>query len=87
VETSSHGVLGFTGTVDLRAPLGRAGTLLLDPADFYINPDTGAPAVPAGASAMTESQVEAQLALGDSHDTTNTNYQPREAERGYFCQF
>jgi filamentous hemagglutinin family protein len=37
VETSSHGVLNFTGPVDTRAPLGAAGTLLLDPYDVVIN--------------------------------------------------
>ena len=36
VETSSHGQLAFTGHVDTRAPHGTAGTLLLDPEDFYI---------------------------------------------------
>jgi hypothetical protein len=30
-ETSSHGQLNYTGTADLRAPNGKAGTLLLDP--------------------------------------------------------
>jgi hypothetical protein len=36
VETSSHGQLAFTGNVDSSAPRGRAGTLLLDPQDFFI---------------------------------------------------
>ncbi|HEY6257494.1 MAG TPA: filamentous hemagglutinin N-terminal domain-containing protein, partial [Xanthobacteraceae bacterium] len=76
VETSSHGVLNFTGTVDLRASLAKAGTLLLDPADFYINPDTGAPTVPAGASVMTESQVEAQLGLGNLTIITDATKNP-----------
>ena len=31
VETSSHGVLDFTGTANRLAPKGKAGTLLLDP--------------------------------------------------------
>jgi mucin-19 len=75
VETSSHGVLAFTGTVDLRAPLGKVGTLLLDPADFYINPDD-APTVPDGASAMTEAQIEGQLALGNVTITTSTTTSP-----------
>jgi filamentous hemagglutinin family protein len=63
VETSSQGVLQSAGTVDLRAPMGNLGTLLLDPADFYINSDGSG--VPAGASVMTQSQVEAQLALSN----------------------
>ena len=36
VETSSKGVLDFEGVVDLRAPRGAAGTLLLDPSDIMI---------------------------------------------------
>jgi filamentous hemagglutinin family protein len=36
VETSSKGLLDFEGLVDLRAPRGAAGTLLLDPSDIII---------------------------------------------------
>ena len=36
VETSSHGLLDFEGSVDLRAPRGAAGQLLLDPSDIII---------------------------------------------------
>jgi len=36
VETSSHGVLDFTGTANRLAPNGKAGTLLLDPTDLDI---------------------------------------------------
>lgn len=36
VETSSKGVLDFEGLVDLRAPRGAAGNLLLDPSDILI---------------------------------------------------
>jgi filamentous hemagglutinin family protein len=36
VETSSKGLLDFEGRVDLRAPRGAAGTLLLDPSDINI---------------------------------------------------
>jgi filamentous hemagglutinin family protein len=36
VETSSKGVLDFEGLVDLRAPRGAPGTLLLDPSDIMI---------------------------------------------------
>ena len=35
-EVSSKGVLGFTGLVNLSAPLGRRGTLLLDPSELDI---------------------------------------------------
>ena len=36
VETSSHGVLDYAGVVDVRAPAGTTGTLLLDPYDVTI---------------------------------------------------
>src|SRR5262249_21481135 len=36
VETSSHGQLAFNGNVNAGAPRGKAGTLLLDPEDFFI---------------------------------------------------
>jgi filamentous hemagglutinin family protein len=36
VETSSHGLLDFQGSVDLRAPRGATGQLLLDPSDIII---------------------------------------------------
>ncbi len=36
-EVSSHGVLNFAGPVDLLAPQGSAGTLLLDPANVTIS--------------------------------------------------
>ena len=42
VEVSSKGLLALTGSADLSAPHGRAGTLLLDPADLTVqanNPD------------------------------------------------
>jgi len=37
VEVSSHGLLRFNGLVDLRAPFGRFGTLLLDPQNVTIS--------------------------------------------------
>src|SRR5207244_4087673 len=42
VETSGKKLLDFAGTVDTRAPVGVAGTLLLDPENYYINA-TGTP--------------------------------------------
>src|SRR6266404_2083519 len=60
VETSSHGQLAFTGNVDTRAPRGTAGTLLLDPADFYIQ-NSGGPTPPAGASVITAPAIESAL--------------------------
>ena len=46
VETSSHGQLAFAGHVDASAPLGKAGTLLLDPADFFIRSTCDGPLWP-----------------------------------------
>jgi filamentous hemagglutinin family protein len=37
VETSSQGLLDFQGLVDVRAPQGTVGTLLLDPSDITID--------------------------------------------------
>jgi hypothetical protein len=36
-EVSSHGVIAYTGTADLRAPRGKWGTLLLDPYNITIS--------------------------------------------------
>src|SRR5919204_665020 len=58
VEVSSHRRLNYSGTTDTRAPKGAAGTLLLDPADFYVQNSMP----PTGASWMTPQQVEAALA-------------------------
>jgi filamentous hemagglutinin family protein len=52
VETSGHGKLNFTGNVDTGAPSGKAGTLLLDPADFYIVTTLGGS--PTGAARVAE---------------------------------
>jgi len=46
VETSGHNYLDFQGRVDTLAPLGKAGTLLLDPADITI--DNTGPYTPNG---------------------------------------
>src|SRR5882757_5264550 len=68
VETSGKGLLNFTGSVDTRAPNGKAGTLLLDPLDFYIDrvdgPSRGS------ASVMTNIQVQNLLAMGNVVITT-----------------
>jgi len=70
VETSSHQQLAFTGTVDTGAANGKAGTLLLDPADFYIvaNCDGTCPT-----STMTSAQVEGLLANQNVVIATNNN--------------
>src|ERR671934_269949 len=72
VETSSHGVLNYTGTTDTRAPKGAAGTLLLDPADFYIQNSMP----PTGASWMTPQQVEGVLATSNLVIATNNSSNP-----------
>ena len=41
VETSSHGVLSYTGTADVSAAAGTFGTLLLDPFNVTITSGTG----------------------------------------------
>jgi subtilisin family serine protease len=47
VETSSKQLLNYSGTTDTRAPIGKVGTLLLDPFDVSIipNPSRGIPNV------------------------------------------
>ena len=81
-EVSSKGVLSYNGFGDLRAPAGKFGTLLLDPADFYIIPaDTE---TPGGASVMTKQQVEDQLALGNLVIATNTAANPSEQHGDIF---
>src|SRR5215211_3283898 len=62
-EVSGHH-LDFTGLVDLRAPMGRAGTLLLDPFDFYIIGENDAPPEN-GASYLTNVLIQTQLAFSD----------------------
>ena len=57
VETSSHGQLAFAGNVDASAPLGKAGTLLLDPADFYIRSILRRPCGPSEMAASTVSSL------------------------------
>ena len=46
-KDSYEGDVAFTGMVDTRAPNGAWGTLLLDPADYYIDA-VGGPTRPAG---------------------------------------
>jgi filamentous hemagglutinin family protein len=75
VETSSHGQLAFTGNVDTRAPRGTAGTLLLDPADFYIQ-NTGGPTPPAGASVITAPAIESALLTSNLVIATNNSSNP-----------
>jgi filamentous hemagglutinin family protein len=61
--------LDFTGSADLRAMngTGTAGTLLLDPRDFYINSNGVAPL---GSSAISAATVQSQLANANVTLTT-----------------
>jgi filamentous hemagglutinin family protein len=77
VETSSKGVLDFEGLVDLRAPRGAAGTLLLDPSDIIIQfgDSSGGVTVPVTApftitatqptSFLSAQTLESELLLGN----------------------
>jgi filamentous hemagglutinin family protein len=80
VETSGHRHLAFTGNVDTRAPAGRAGTLLLDPADYYIQA-VGAEPPPAGADVITNVQLQNLLANGNVVIATN-NGSNHEGQNG-----
>ena len=53
VEVSSQGVLSFTGLVNVSAPAGKAGTVLLDPTDLWITTDGTVPSSDPGASAAS----------------------------------
>ena len=65
----THGVLDFTGVVDLTAPKGATGTLLLDPYDIVISTGTGSGGsfssgawVPTGTSVINDLTLDSQLA-------------------------
>ncbi|HTN65771.1 MAG TPA: filamentous hemagglutinin N-terminal domain-containing protein [Burkholderiaceae bacterium] len=66
-EVSGKQTLAYTGTVDLRAPQGSTGDLLLDPIDIYItdDPPTGSIAVGGLVSAITVTD------LANALDTAN----------------
>jgi len=61
-EVSGH-TLRFTGNVDLSAPAGKAGKLLIDPFDLFITADGSAPE--AGASGISATTVQNLLANED----------------------
>lgn len=85
VETSSKGQLAFTGNVDTRAPHGAAGTLLLDPADYYIVPD-GQSWTPPDASRITRQDLENQLLNGNVVIATNNSISPMYQSGDIFVQ-
>ncbi|HEY5216593.1 MAG TPA: filamentous hemagglutinin N-terminal domain-containing protein, partial [Pseudolabrys sp.] len=74
VETSGHRTLGFTGTVDTRAPKGQFGTLLLDPADYYIVTALGGS--PTDASEITNTALDDQLVDNNITLATNNSANP-----------
>jgi filamentous hemagglutinin family protein len=77
VEASSAGVLDFEGAVDLRAPAGKAGNLLLDPTDITIESGSSTgditvagsgPFVITGSnptSVLSTAELQNQLGLGN----------------------
>src|SRR6266516_2437182 len=75
VEVSSHGQLNYSGATDTRAPKGATGTLLLDPADFYIQ-NSGGPTPPPGASTMTPQAIETALLTSNVVIATNNSTNP-----------
>jgi filamentous hemagglutinin family protein len=84
VETSSASKLDFTGAVDLRAPRGAAGTLLLDPSDIVISSNDSTPDISVAGSApftitagnassvLSFSQLQSELGLGNVTVTTSS---------------
>ncbi len=54
VETSGKGWLDFQGLVDTRAPMGAAGTLLLDPTDITISTAASTPTLSFGGSSFSD---------------------------------
>jgi Subtilase family len=71
--------------VDTRAPGGKAGTLLLDPADFYIQ-NSGGPTPPPGASTMTPQAIEAALATSNVVIATNNGTNPQDQNGDIFVK-
>ena len=71
VETSGQLELAFTGSVDLRAPHGQMGMLLLDPQDLDIVNDEQTPE--AGASSILDTTLEGALANGNVTLATNNS--------------
>ncbi len=84
-EVSSKGFLDFHGVVDLRAPSGATGTLLLDPSDITIQagPSSG-PVTVSGAgpfeitaanatSTLSTTDLQNQLALGNVVVSTSSS--------------
>ena len=85
VETSSANVLDFTGDVDLRAPHGSAGTLLLDPSDITISSNDSTSDINVSSTApftftagnatstLSISALQSELGLGNVVVTTSSS--------------
>ena len=83
VEVSSHGGLAYTGLATLTAAHGAAGTLLLDPYDVVISSGSdsntslaGGTYTPTGTSVISNTELDAQLALGNVTITTGAAGSP-----------
>src|SRR5262249_46971407 len=77
VETSSKSQLTFNGNVDARAPKGAAGTLLLDPEDFFILSSCDGPC---GPNHTTATIIQTQLA--NQNVVIATNNDPQTSGNG-----
>jgi filamentous hemagglutinin family protein len=85
VETSSANKLDFTGAVDLRAPHGSAGTLLLDPSDIVISSNDSTSDISVSGTApftftasnassnLSTSELQNELGLGNVTVTTSSS--------------
>jgi filamentous hemagglutinin family protein len=85
VETSSANKLDFTGDVDLRAPHGSAGTLLLDPSDIVISSNDSTSDISGSGTApftftasnassnLSTSDLQNELGLGNVTVTTSSS--------------
>ncbi len=85
VETSSANKLDFTGDVDLRAPHGSAGTLLLDPSDIVISSNDSTSDISVSGTApftftasnassnLSTSDLQNELGLGNVTVTTSSS--------------
>ncbi len=80
-EVSGKRYLDFSGRVDLLAPAGKSGTLLLDPKNITVTAGIGAAATsllftdtPGTDSVLTNDAVNAALALGNLTLEANNNF-------------
>ncbi|RQO61090.1 hypothetical protein DBR47_07550, partial [Paucibacter sp. KBW04] len=76
-EVSGKQVLQYSGVTDARAPKGRTGDLLLDPATLTIRGGSGT--APADGSVVYETQLEAQTANIILEATTNVTFKDLKA--------